>query len=388
MQVTFYSNFLNHHQTPFCDEMFKQLKGNFTFVSTEKIPLSFIQNGYKDFSDYTYNLNSYIDDTNLGKAFHLGLSSDIVIFGAAPEIFIRERIRQNRLTFRYSERIFKKGVWKLLNPRFLYSVLCQHTLTQSKNLYMLCAGAYAANDLDLVLAYPGKKLKWGYFTEVEELKIEKGIAQKPTECIEIIWVARFISWKHPELAVKLAHELKKRGFDFHLKMIGDGELVPSIKKLINKMNVSDCVSLVGSLTNNEVRNYMLKSNIFIFTSDRNEGWGAVLNEAMSYGCAVVASNNIGSVPYLIEHKKNGLVFKSCSSLDLLNQTESLINDKVFRDKLGKNAYNTLANEWSPKKASENFLILARSILNGKIITIEKGPCSKARRTNKNYWAKS
>jgi glycosyltransferase involved in cell wall biosynthesis len=45
--------------------------------------------------------------------------------------------------------------------------------------------------------------------------------------------------------------------------------------------------------------------VFIFTSDRNEGWGAVLNEAMGSGCAVVAADLIGSVPYLIEHKKMG-----------------------------------------------------------------------------------
>lgn len=385
MQVTFFSNFLNHHQTPFCDEMFKQLNGNFTFVSTERIPLSFIQNGYHDCSDYGYNLNSYIDDSHRGKALQLGLNSDIVIIGSAPEIFVQERIRQNKHTFRYSERLLKKGEWKLLDPRVLLSLLRHHTQFRRKNVYMLCASAYTFNDLDLVFAYPKKKFKWGYFTAVEELKIEQVIAQKPTERIEIIWVARFINWKHPEMAVKLAHELKNKGHIFHLNMIGAGEMVPYIQKLIKKLNVSGCVSLLGNMPNSEVRSYMKKSNIFIFTSDRNEGWGAVLNEAMSCGCAVVASNTIGAVPYLIGHKKNGLVFKTGSLSGFLKQTESLFKDKVFRDKLGKNAYNTLANEWNPKKAASNFLLLSRSILDGQIISLEEGPCSKAGWTNRNFW---
>lgn len=76
------------------------------------------------------------------------------------------------------------------------------------------------------------------------------------------------------------------------------------------MNVGDCVSLIGNMPNDEILALMQKSHIFIFTSDRNEGWGAVLNEAMSNGCAVVASNMIGAAPYLIKQGENGYIFKS------------------------------------------------------------------------------
>ena len=70
--------------------------------------------------------------------------------------------------------------------------------------------AFTANDLDLVCAYPQKKFKWGYFTAVEKLDIDHIIDQKPTNCIEIIWTGRFLDWKHPELAVQMAYELKKK----------------------------------------------------------------------------------------------------------------------------------------------------------------------------------
>ena len=36
MKVTFYSNFLTHHQVPFCLEMQKRLGDNFKFVWTMK----------------------------------------------------------------------------------------------------------------------------------------------------------------------------------------------------------------------------------------------------------------------------------------------------------------------------------------------------------------
>lgn len=384
MKVTFFSNFLNHHQTPFCDEMYKQLEGNFTFVSTERIPESFLNNGYPDCTSYAYNLTSYIDETHYKKALQLGLESDIVIIGSAPEVFIKERIKRNRHTFRYSERLLKKSAWQLLNPRVLVNLLRYHTQYRNKNLYMLCASAFTANDLDWIFSYPKKKYKWGYFTAVEELKIEQLIAQKSKERIEIIWTARFIDWKHPELAIKLAYELKQKGYIFHINMIGTGEMVDGMQQLIQKLKVSECVSLLGSMPNSDVKRYMKKSNIFIFTSDRNEGWGAVLNEAMSCGCAVVASDTIGAVPYLIEHEKNGLVFKSSSLSSLIQQTELLLKNTEFREQLGTNAYFTLANVWSPKQAASNLILLAKSIINCQIIAFYEGPCSKAIKTNKDF----
>lgn len=388
MKVTFFSNFLNHHQTPFCDEMYKQLEGNFTFVSTEKIPESFLKNGYPDCTNYSYNLNSYIDETKYKKALQLGLDSDIVIIGSAPEIFIKERLLQNKHTFRYSERLLKQGEWRLLDPRVLFSLLKYHTLYRKRKVYMLCASAYTANDLNLVFAYPQKKYKWGYFTKVEELDIEQVIAQKSADRIELLWTARFLEWKHPELAVKLAFELKKRGYHFHLNMIGVGIMFERIKKLITKLNVTECVSLLGSMPNAEVRNYMRKSNIFLFTSDRNEGWGAVLNEAMSCGCTVVASNTIGAVPYLIEHESNGLIFKSGILASLVEQTERLLKEKSLRDKISKNAYFTMYNEWSPRIAASRFIKLVNSIIEDKKNSFKEGPCSAAYWTKKNLGLKN
>ena len=380
MKVTFFSNFLNHHQTPFCDEMYHHLGKEFTFVSTEETPRSFLMNGYPDCTNYVYNLLSYSNKVNFDKALQLALISDIVISGSSPEIFIRERIKKNKHTFRYSERLFRRWNGQLLDPNFFLALLRLHTVYRNKNLYMLCSGGYTANDFNLIYAYPNKKFKWGYFTKVEEIDIEKIVEQKPRKTIEILWTARFIPLKHPELAVNLAYELKNRGYDFHLIMIGSGELENEIDHLIKKKHLQNHVQLLGSMLNSEVLNFMKRANIFLFTSNRQEGWGAVLNEAMSCGCAVVASHSIGAVPFLIEHQTNGLIYKSGNLPSLLHQTEMLINNKPFMDELGINAYYTLRNEWSPKKAAFNFLKLAESLLEGRTHFFNSGPCSRATNT--------
>lgn len=387
MKITFFSNFLNHHQAPFCEEMVQSPGMDFTFVSTEEVPDERIQIGYQDYTQCAYNLTAYANQANYTKALQLGMDSDIAIIGSAPDIFIEERLRHNKHTFRYSERYFKRGFWQLFDPRVLRAMYRNHTRYRGKNLYMLCASAYTANDLGWFFAYPDKKFKWGYFPQVKELDIEKTIADKPAERMELLWVGRFLDWKHPELAVKLAVELKRQGYHFHLNMIGAGEMLASIQMLIHKLKVSDCVSITGGVPNPQVIECMQKAHIFLFTSDRNEGWGAVLNEAMSNGCAVVASHAIGAVPFLMHHQDNGLIFKSGNLTDLVQQTERLIRDETLRKKAALKAYYTVRDQWSPQRAASNFIRLAKSILAWQPLHIESGPCSAAVKTRNRYWKK-
>ena len=123
---------------------------------------------------------------------------------------------------------------------------------------------------------------------------------------------------------------------------------------------------------------MEKANIYLFTSDYNEGWGAVLNESMNSGCAVVASHAIGSVPFLLKHDINGLIYNNDQAEDLFAQVESLIKDQALREKLGRNAYHTIHETWNAKIAAENILLLSKSLLTGnQHAPIENGPCSIA-----------
>ena len=60
MKITFYSNFLTHHQLPFCLEMYKKYGEDFKFVSMEKINKERISLGYKDMdNDYPFVLKAY-----------------------------------------------------------------------------------------------------------------------------------------------------------------------------------------------------------------------------------------------------------------------------------------------------------------------------------------
>lgn len=374
--VTFFSNFLLHHQTPFCEEMVKRLGNGFTFVATRTIPEEQLKLGYHDLShSASYALNAYEDDESMDKALRLAISSDVVIFGAAPERFVAERLKRNLLTFRYSERFFKTGYLKLLNPKVLWYHYINNFKPRNKKYYMLCASAYTARDCRLIHAFPGKTFKWGYFPETKAYRdISELLEQKRSH--SILWAGRLIGWKHPDITIHLAEKLKNEGYSFTLNIIGSGVMEEVLKKMIEERNLSDCVQMLGSMPPEKVRAYMEQSEIFLFTSDRNEGWGAVLNESMNSACAVVANYEIGSVPFLIKDYENGLIYQKRFE-DLYQKVTWLLDNPEKRKQLGRNAYESVLNIWSAKTATERFLTLCNGLLEDNCPEYDEGPCSRA-----------
>mgnify|MGYP002516108206 CR=1 FL=1 len=365
MTLVFLTNFINHHQVHVADEFYKLLGDGYKFIATEPVPDAFIQKGYPIF-ERNYLVKAYEDKTMLDYAYKLAEDADVAIIGSAPESFVRKRLEANKLTFHYSERWFKSGYKSLLSPRFWRFAYKYHLKYRNSRSYMLCASAYTAHDVNLIGAYKNKCFRWGYFTKVEDLDINE-LSRKfniTPKTIHFMWCARFLKFKHPELPVKLAARLKSKGYKFMIDMFGSGEELEATKNLAKKLNVEDVVNFCGSKPNDEILAEMRRHDIFLFTSDRNEGWGAVLNEAMSNGCSVVVSDKIGAVPFLIDDGVNGCIFKSCNLDSLEQKVIFFIEHPSERQNMARSAYHTMSRIWSPANAARQFIQLVYALMAG------------------------
>lgn len=384
MKVTFISCFLSPHQIPFSNEMYKQLGDNYKFISTEMLGEHRIKMGWDTSNKFPYEIKTYESNSNLEKAIKLVNESDVVIIGSASDKFIEERLKRGKLTFKYSERLYKEGLSLKKIPRAICGAWLHHGRFQKYPIYMLCASAYTSSDLAIFNNYKNRTYKWGYFPQFKEYNIKSLLELKKNSKVEILWVGRLISWKHAEDAVKIAINLNKEGYDFNLNIIGTGECENYLKDIIIKNKIEDKVKLLGAIHTDDIRQYMEKANIFLFTSDFNEGWGAVLNEAMNSVCAVVASHAIGSVPFLLKHGENGLIYRYGDMDDFYKNVKILMDDRNLQLKLGENAYHTLKNSWNEKEATKRFLELSKNLLLGRDIEFTDGPCSRAK-ILKNNW---
>ena len=375
MTLTFVTNLVHHHQLPVADEFYSHLVKDYHYIATEPLPDWLIKGGYDPSLDRPYITRTYSSDEEMAKARKFIDESDVVIVGDAPVDWAKHRMKEGKVTFFYSERIFRNGVPWLHLPKTAITHYLKYG--RYKHAYMLCASAFTASDYAKTGCFIGKTFKWGYMTAVENF-VEASPRMFPQkEPTPLMWCARFLLLKHPDLPVMLAERLKKKGYSFVINMFGSGEQFDNTKALINRLGVEDCVNLCGNRPNPEILQAMRHHAIFLFTSDRYEGWGAVLNESMANGCVPVASDAIGSVPYLIKNGINGLTFHSCD-IDSLEQSVCTLLDNPERiESMSKEALNTMRNVWSPKVAASNFLDLAEHVLAGKLREYkrEEGPAS-------------
>lgn len=375
MKIVFVSNYFNHHQKPFCEAMYRKFGNEFVFVSTTAMREERKKLGYDQHNYPHYVFLSYENDQQLECAMNLIEEADIVIAGSAPNDMLTKRIRQKKLLMRYSERPFKKKI-SIVRKAYHFFNLRRKNLFKKK-VYMLCASAYATNDYVKIGMYKNFAFKWGYFPEFKKQDLEVLFSQKqPTM---IMWCGRFIDWKHPDDAIRIAKRLKDNGYVFCLNMIGTGVMEEELHQLSKKLGVDDVVRFLGSMSPDQVRIYMEKAGIYLFTSDRKEGWGAVLNESMNSGCAVVASHAIGAVPYLVKNGQNGLIYKS-GDIDMLYQkVKYLLDNPEIQRQLGTFAYETIAQTWNAEVAAERLIVLAQHILDGNDFPdiYADGPCSRA-----------
>lgn len=383
MKIVFASNYFNHHQRPLSESLYKMCNGDYRFVETsemrqERKNLGYQQDGFPD-----YVIQAHKTPNAYREAERWILNADLVIAGSAPEKLLYKRKKKDKLIFRYSERPLKNGC----NP-FLYlpRLVKWHLRALPGNQsYMLAASAYTASDYKKFGLYTGKAYCWGYFPETKIYgEQEKLFENKDPN--KILWCGRFIDWKHPDDAVRLAKRLKDNGYMFSLGIIGIGEMELQLKTMIKEYALESCVHLLGSMPPEQVRAHMEGAGIFLLTSDRKEGWGAVLNEAMNSGCAVIGSHAAGAVPFMIQDNINGCVYRSGDIDMLYEKTVELLTNTEKQKRLGHHAYETIVSLWNAETAASRLLKLAECIIQGDKTPelFETGLCSKAPEIRDNW----
>ena len=100
-----------------------------------------------------------------------------------------------------------------------------------------------------------------------------------------------------------------------LKFVGDGKLKERLQQEIKKKKIQKNIHLVGSVSINQIPDYLYSSDVLVLPS-LYDGWGAVVNEAMQAGCYVICSDACGACMLLDGNPKLGRVFKAGDEKEL------------------------------------------------------------------------
>ena len=357
MKITFISNYFTHHQKPLSDALAQLC--DYTFVSTAAMTEERRNMGWGEAADPEY-VCSYESRPEAALA-HIA-DSDAVIAGNAPAWMVRDCLRRNQLVLRYSERPLKKGLEPL---KYLPRLVKWHRQNPPwRKVYMLCASSFTAGDYAKFGLFRKKCFRWGYFPAMKRYAdVQALMAGK--EKTTILWVGRFPELKHPDDVLQMAARLKAEGVSFRLDFIGSGVMEETMRRMICREGLEDCVRLLGTMTPEEVRVHMERAGILLMTSDRREGWGAVINEAMNSGCAVVVSDAIGAAGYLIRRGENGCVYPNGNVDELYRQVKTLLEEPQRMSAMGEKACRTIMEQWNGEVAAQRLMALISAMLDGK-----------------------
>ena len=134
-------------------------------------------------------------------------------------------------------------------------------------------------------------------------------------------------------AIKAQEILEKKDINTCLKIIGKGPNEAFLKEYVEKHKIKN-VEFCGYKSNiTEIR----KDIDIALVCSKNEALGRVTVEGMYYKNLVIGAN-AGCTKYLIEDGKNGLIYESGNSEDLVKKILYAINNEIEIKKIIENAY--------------------------------------------------
>jgi L-malate glycosyltransferase len=121
---------------------------------------------------------------------------------------------------------------------------------------------------------------------------------------KLLWVRHIRPGYNPWMAVEVLQRIRQRYPDATLTMAGDGNMEEEMRRRIADENVQG-VTMVGHLPLVKLRELLTTGDIFINTTNVDNQPRSVM-EAMACGLPVV-STDVGGIPFLIDHRVQGLL---------------------------------------------------------------------------------
>jgi glycosyltransferase involved in cell wall biosynthesis len=134
------------------------------------------------------------------------------------------------------------------------------------------------------------------------------------ERTEVIFVGQLIRRKGLDILLEAMQPLFAEYPDLHLTVVGAGEDRLALQALIGEAGIEERITFAGVLPAEQIPARVSAAQVLVLPS-RWDGWGMVVNEAISVGVPVIVSDQCGASD-LIRHGVNGHIFRSEDVEDL------------------------------------------------------------------------
>ncbi len=155
-------------------------------------------------------------------------------------------------------------------------------------------------------------------------------------------VAGFRKQKDHATLLDALSQLKDRSWK--LNLLGDGELMESVKRQAVRLEIDKHIDFTGAVTN--VTDYLAKTDVKLLITNW-EGLPISVIEALSLGIPVIASN-VSGVSEEVIHEHNGLLTQRGNTESVRQAICKLMDNPSLRTTYGENSRAMYEEHFSPQ----------------------------------------
>ena len=176
------------------------------------------------------------------------------------------------------------------------------------------------------------------FMYCTEWKERSSQVRERGERLHIIYVGSLSHRKNVSCLLKAAKLLgEDEQKQMEIGIVGDGEERAVLEDMVARLKTT--VRFYGTQPMGTIPEMMEQFDVLVLPS-RHDGWGAVVNEALTLGLYVICSDHCGA-KMLLKSTDNGLIFQSDNDKDLASKIRRCIQE---RDKIREGATRRI--DWS------------------------------------------
>ncbi len=159
------------------------------------------------------------------------------------------------------------------------------------------------------------------------------------ETARVLAVGRLVEKKGHETLLRAARLLRDRGYEFTVRLAGEGPEWPTLQRLVHELRLGDLVAFLGPLSESEVRAEYERADVFVLPCRRladgdQDGLPNVILEAMAHGVPVV-STRLDGIAEAIVDGESGLLADQDDAAALAEHVGRLIENAELRARLGE-----------------------------------------------------
>jgi colanic acid/amylovoran biosynthesis glycosyltransferase len=168
-------------------------------------------------------------------------------------------------------------------------------------------------------------------------------ARPAADPARILTVGRLDNMKGVAILIEAMAELRRRGAQVELTVVGEGPQREHLQRLAKRRDVGQHITWTGPVGQDGIRAHYHEADIFCLPSFA-EGIPVVLMEAMSTGLPVVA-NQITGIPELVVNEVSGLLVRPGRTDLLVDALGRLAQDAALRSRMGEAGRETVRREF-------------------------------------------